>query len=411
MPHQNGNRDNQYRWFANPCFDLAFFHLPVWLCWAIVFAIPPSWRQVPVPTWVWVAAVLLIDVGHVWTSIYRTYLDPVARKHHARTLKLTPLICFAVCLALALHSDLLFWRVLAYVAVFHFIKQQVGIAALYRYRQVQGSGNRLPRKTTMFMGRIDKLTVYCGTLFPVIHWHLSPGKKFSWFIPGDFLSLGPLRDAIANQPGGNALLSVLGFSFFAFWIAIPLTWVAFHLWAARRYGFAYPIGKTLWVLGTCINWFLGIVYFDSDLAFTLTNVVAHGVPYYGLIGLYGHRRLMRGGYAIRLPKMVEIPSRARFGWGLLYLGFLAPILMLALTEEYLWNFLLYRDYSGFFEAFWHYPMAAVSDPGWRALWMSVLAMPQVVHYVLDGFIWKFNSRNPDLKRFLLPLHEPEKVGA
>ena len=78
------------------------------------------------------------------------------------------------------------------------------------------------------------------------------------------------------------------------------------------------------------------------------------------------------------------------------------IMALALGEEYLWSLLVYRDHRDFFEAVFAFPFAAVNSPFLRALFIAALSLPQVVHYLLDGFIWKFNKRNPDLKTYLMP---------
>jgi len=382
------------RWFVGPGFDLGLLHAPVWLTWAIAFAVPAAWRQAEIPVWVWVGAVLLIDVGHVWSSLYRTYLDPQAREKHGPVLRWVPVACFGLCFTLALHSDGLFWRVLAYIAVYHFIKQQVGVAALYRYRHLQAHANALekPFAAAGAMAKLDKWAVYAGTVCPVIFWHFSPDKRISWFIPGDFLQLGALAQSAAALPGGTLLVAAVKGAFYAVWLGAPLLWLAAHLrW--RRQGYRFPWGKMLWVFGTWINWWLGIVYFDSDLVFTLTNVVAHGVPYYGLIGLYCWRRYRDGGYP-----QIRLPAPRATAWRMgLAIAFLAPLFMLATAEEYLWNALLYRDYGVFFEALWRYPGEALAEPVWRAVAMAALALPQTTHYVLDGFIWKMNHRNPDLK--------------
>jgi hypothetical protein len=42
----------------------------------------------------------------------------------------------------------------------------------------------------------------------------------------------------------------------------------------------------------------------------------------------------------------------------------------------------------------------ISQPGWVVAFVGVLAAPQATHYVLDGFIWKMNGSNPDLRRLL-----------
>ncbi len=397
----NQAHDDSGRWFVGRTFDLSLLHVPIWLTWLAVLAMPAAWRDVETPTWVWVAVVLLIDVGHVWSSLYRTYLDPTTRRHHRAALRWTPLLCFVLCFAVAAYSDQTFWRILAYVAVYHFVKQQVGVAALYRYRHLQSHARagRRPFDAARALARVDKLAVYAGTLGPLTVWHFTPDKRISWFIPGDFLGLDALSTTVAGLPGGEALIAVAKFGFYLLWFGSLAVWLAAHLYWGKRLGLRFPLGKMAWVFGTWINWWLGIVYFDSDLAFTLTNVVAHGVPYYGLIGLYCMRRYEAGGYPrLRLP---GAGAGAAWRWAAVAL-FTAPILALALMEEYLWNFLLYRDYSGFFEALWQYPAQALADPLWRAAAIAFLALPQTVHYVLDGFIWKMNGSNPDLKARLFP---------
>lgn len=386
-------------WFVGRRFDLSFFHLPVWLCWLAALALPPSWRQASLPLWVWVSVVLLVDVGHVWSSLYRTYLDPVTRNRRGRLLFWTPVFCMLACLALASHSDQLFWRVLAYVAVFHFIKQQVGITALYRYRARRCAGSGVSHSAWRRLARVDKLAVYTGTLFPVIYWHVFSGKHISWFLPGDFLSLAWLRSWPLEHGFLGSVLWYGGLGLFLLvWAGVLPLWLGIHWRFCRRHGTAFPLGKALWVLGTWFNWLLGIVIYDSDLVFTLTNVIAHGIPYYGLIGIYGYRKLRAHGYG------GGTGWAPRPGWAPLpfFALFLTPILLLALGEEYLWSFLLYREHSELFQVFWQFPREALRDPLWKAAWLALLSMPQVIHYILDGFIWKFDGSNPDLTRYLFP---------
>ena len=50
------------------------------------------------------------------------------------------------------------------------------------------------------------------------------------------------------------------------------------------------IGKDIVVATTAICWYVGIVVFNSDYAFTVTNVIIHGVPYFALIYVYARFR-------------------------------------------------------------------------------------------------------------------------
>src|ERR1043166_1285540 len=70
------------------------------------------------PEWAWVPAVLLVDVAHVYASMYRVYFDAEELKRRATLYLLAPAIALALGVALYSESDALFWRALAYLAVF-----------------------------------------------------------------------------------------------------------------------------------------------------------------------------------------------------------------------------------------------------------------------------------------------------
>ena len=84
------------------------------------------------PDWTWITAVLLIDVAHVWSTSFRVYFDTEELKRRLWLYVLVPVAAYAVGVALYSEGELNFWRVLAIVAVFHFVRQQYGWVALYR---------------------------------------------------------------------------------------------------------------------------------------------------------------------------------------------------------------------------------------------------------------------------------------
>ncbi len=84
------------------------------------------------PDWTWVSAVLLIDVAHVWSTSFRVYFDAEEFKRRFWLYLLVPIFGYAVGVALYSEGELTFWRALAIVAVFHFVRQQYGWVALYR---------------------------------------------------------------------------------------------------------------------------------------------------------------------------------------------------------------------------------------------------------------------------------------
>lgn len=356
---------NAGTWIVSRKFDLGLILGPPALAVGLVLAIP-ALRAPDVPVWAWLVFVVFIDVAHVYASLYRTYFD---REEFARRRELyvaAPLACLAVGVVLHSLGSLVFWRVLAYVAVYHFVRQQYGFVMLYRYR----GGER-----GAFDRHLDKTAIYATMLYPLAFWHSAGDRQFQWFVEGDFLALpwwiSPLTSWIYT-----AILAVfLGRQV--------------QLW--RRHGTVNQ-GKVGMVLATAAVWYVGIVMLNSDFAFTLTNVVAHGVPYMALVWIYGRRRW--SGERTWLGK-VHRPAMAGVFVGLL--------LVLAYFEEGLWDLLVWQEHG---VAFGNLGIAFDPPAAVYHLLVPLLTVPQATHYVLDAWIWKFDGSNPGLPSYLFGEPEP-----
>jgi hypothetical protein len=345
-------------WLHSRRFDLIFFVGPALLSLALVCPILLGWwPQLDTPVWAWLALVLGVDVAHVWSSLYRVYLDPQERRRRPWLYYATPICVYAASSLLYALDPTYFWTTLAYVAVHHFVRQQVGFVALYAYKA------ELPNKWTR---RIDNWAVYVGTLVPIIHWHTSLPRNFTWFVEGDFL--------IGLSPE-----------------IMPFAWALYGvvacLYIGRRVlsGTANP-GKDLTMAATWCMWFVGIVATDSDYVFTATNVLIHGIPYMALIWLVNTRRdstLAPG----------HILSQVARSWVL----FAGLLLVIAFAEEGLWDIFVWHDHPGIFGA----PVDPSSLSSWiPLLFVPLLSVPQTTHYILDGFIWRLDGSNPGLKEKL-----------
>lgn len=295
------------------------------------------------PEWVWLLCVLGVDVAHVWSSTLRIYLDPVERRRRPVLYALAPILGLAVAIALHTWSAAAFWRALAYLAAFHFVRQQVGWVALYRAR----AGDRST------LGRvIDEGATYAATLWPLLHWHAHLPRRMAWFVQGDFASTSALRTVeLAARPVAAAF-------------AIAYVLRAAVLW---RRGAGNP-GKDLVVATTAACWIAGIVVVPSDFAFTVTNVLIHGIPYLALVWTTGRRAPLAG------------PARGLFAGGpAVFVGLLVAV---AFVEELGWDRAVWHDRA------WLFGGGAVVAPGVLTVLVPLLAVPQITHYVLDGFIWR-----------------------
>lgn len=355
-------------WLFNLKLDLAALFVPVWLCWGLAFVLPEKILGAGVPLWIWVCIVVGIDVSHVWSSIHRTYFDKEEFDNHRTLFIAAPILSFVLSFGLAAISIDLFWRCLAYVAVYHFVKQQFGFMRIYKAK------NGDFRKKWIS----DNFIIYLSMLYPIFYWHIHPELDFAWFVHGDFL--------LFDLPGEmQRTLSMIGN---VLYFGLLLFWFGEELLASKRNQEELMIGKVLWVLTTAGNWYLGIVYFNSDLIFTITNIVAHGVPYLALIIFYKTRKesITNAG---KSNKTIRIA-----------LVILSSVFIFAFAEEYLWDLMVYRDNESFFGRLVSYPNEHPSI-FWQLLAIGLLAVPQVTHYILDGFIWKNNEKNPYLKKILL----------
>ncbi|TPW21516.1 MAG: hypothetical protein FD126_601, partial [Elusimicrobia bacterium] len=160
-------------------------------------------------------------------------------------------------------------------------------------------------------------------------------------------------------------------------------WVLRQAVRARRESL-HP-GRLLVVAGTAAAWWTGIVACASDLAFTVTNVLAHGVPYFALLWL---ATPLPPGRAARLPR----PAWAA--------AFLLVPLAFAYAEEGLWDFFIWREHAALFFG-WTGSAEPDLGPAALALLVPLLALPQSTHYVLDAYIWRLDGSDPALRSALL----------
>jgi hypothetical protein len=332
-------------WIRSPRYDGWLILAPPFLALLVVLVLPAGFRHsAEFPLLAWVAVVLLIDVAHVYGTLFQTYFDPVQRRQRRTLLLLVPLACYAGGVALHAAGGLVFWRALAYLAVFHFIRQQYGFLRLYSRREVPTPGQWLPT-----------VLIYAATLYPLLYWHLSPPRNFNWFVDGDFVQ----RD----WPLGRHLATGL-------YAALLLAYLAREYWLYRQTN-TLNIPRNLLLGGTALAWYAGIVLFNGDLAFTLLNVVSHGVPYLALV--WSRRPTAaagRGWWA------------GRYGLAL----FLVAIGLFAFLEEGLWDGLVWREHGAVFG--WFQGLPTVAEPALLRWLVPLLALPQSTHYVLDGFIWR-----------------------
>lgn len=346
------------KWLFSAPLDLAVFGGTAVIALVLVAVAPAMGIGHDAPEWSWIAGVLLVDVAHVWSTAFVVYLDPVEWKRRPLLYGLAPVAAYAFGVALYAIGPDTFWRVIAYLAVFHFVRQQYGWVMLYRAR----NGER-----DAFGRWLDGATIYAATLYPLLWWHAELPRGFAWMRDGDFVRAA-ITDGLVRAAGivHAGLLTAYA--------------VRALVQIIRRESVSW--GKHLIVATTAACWYAGIVSTNSDYTFTVTNVFIHGVPYLALVYVYGRRA------AAAAPRG---PSARLLGNGVI--AFLATLWVVAYVEEMLWDRALWHERSWLFGG-----GLDIGETGALIL-APLLAVPQITHYVLDAFLWK-RARNPRLPRLL-----------
>ncbi|HSD86239.1 MAG TPA: hypothetical protein VLB44_01950, partial [Kofleriaceae bacterium] len=271
---------NGKRWLFSAPLDLAVFGGTAAIALVLVALAPSLGISRDAPEWSWITGVLLVDVAHVWSTSFIVYLDPVEWRRRPMLYALTPVAMFVIGVALYAWGPEPFWRAIAYLAVFHFIRQQYGWVMLYRARNNERDQ----------LGRwLDGATVYLATIYPLVWWHVHlTGRQFAWMKQGDFV--GGLPVWVADVTG-------------LIYAALLVLYVGRAILRIVR-GQSTSWGKHLVVATTAACWYVGIVTTNSDFTFTITNVLIHGVPYMALVYVYARNaareREARGGVNARL---------------------------------------------------------------------------------------------------------------
>ena len=343
-------------WIRSAAVDSALILAPAFIAVVVAFFWHTLAPTSETPAWAWLLLVVGIDVAHVYSTLFKTYFrstEFAARK----TLFLTiPIAVFILGILLYTTSPIMFWSVLAYGAVFHFIRQQYGFLRIY---------SRSEKTQPAAWQTIDKLMIYGCTLLPIIWWHFSGDREFSWLIKGDFI--------IAANPSFAAATLICLYVIWTIWF-LKECWSIF----TRKF---LNAPKLLIVLGTALSWYFGIVVFNSDAVFTITNVIAHGIPYLGLVWITEKDRVQQ-----KDQRFVEYGAENKESLTVSLTIMLPLIITLAWLEEGFWSGLVFREHGVFFPGFDALPQ--LHDHLILSIMIPLLAVPQATHYVIDGFIWK-----------------------
>lgn len=355
------------KWIKSPFWDLLFFICPL-IIPIMVGVVLQQYDLVPknIPNWMWLLIIPILDVGHVWSTLFRTYLSPAETKGHEVLFYSVPIIILFISILIFSYSYVVFWQLLTYIAIFHFVRQQYGILMIYGGRSL-----------------IDKVAIYSVTIIPILYWHSVP-KQFDWFVKDGFVVKFP--------HGFSKVLLVVYIFIFIFYTLNEIKNIANK---------KFNLPKNLWLLGTASSWGVGIVIWDNDFLFTLSNVLSHGIPYIALVYIYSINRYKRTSEKLyfNLSGLFDSFKVKKI------LMFLGIVFLIGYTEELLWDAFLWQehqeifmaDYNGYFNRLFVYLGDLATNNDVLAIIVPMLTLPQLTHYFVDGFIWKYKYSGQDIR--------------
>jgi len=347
-------------WIVSRRFDIAIVAVPMLAALASLLTLDERWGSA-LPLWAFLLVIVAFDVAHVWATIYLTYMDREVRRRRPLLLWLTLLVAFVVAYRLHLHSASLYWTLLAYVAIFHFIKQHYGFIALYKL--CGGERNSIDFY-------LDKWTLWVGALGPVLLSHATPMRQFDWFHAGEQF-IATIDPSFRPEIIGAMVLFAMLYS------ARQV-----QLWVTER---RFNIGKNMWMVCAWVSWSVGLSLSDHIFVSAAFLNLLHGIPFLALVWYRCNKR-HEGRRSTSSPLLSWLSQRKN------WLYFYGLVLGLAIIEESLWDGAVWRVYLPSLLPFETVQPEAVA----LSLWVAILSVPQIAHYYLDAWIWKFDKNNPDL---------------
>jgi len=340
-------------WIHSRTFDVLWFIFPQLIPALLIFFIPQTFlnqQRTEIFPISWVLIVLAVDVAHVYSSVYKTYFKPEAKKKLHFKLKFLPLFVWMGGIFIYSISSYLFWSCLAYFAVYHFIRQQFGFFKLYTKIPII---SKLRNYTMTF-------SIYAVTVIPMLIWHCNGQQNFNWMLKNDFKYI--------NIP---SIVPFLNFSF----IAILIIYLICE-YIEKKSNQEWNWGRILLTLSTAFAWYSSIVLINNDFTFSLVNVLGHGIPYLALVWITEKRTIDTN--STQFFKFIF----AKWGW----IFFYAIVFIFAYVEEGIWDSFIWREHPETFG--WLYFFNTIDSDRILSFFIPLLIMPQVVHYILDASIWK-----------------------
>ncbi|MCO4792816.1 MAG: hypothetical protein KC493_03830 [Bacteriovoracaceae bacterium] len=277
----------------------------------------------------------LIDSGHVYSTLWRTYFHKDERSSSKRYIWI-PLSVFVIGFIWFYFQFKWLYSFIFYITAYHHLRQYFGVVKWYE---------KLEGQFTKWSGRF----LYILSLCPAIAAHFRSDLIIEFYTKSDVLM----------YPNKNLfqLLIIIN-------IIVMLSYLIYEYFNYKRGEFL--LNRTLSVI-LPVTLYTLVFYLGKDgFQILLPLMVAHGVPYYAMLGqsLIKTRR-------DRFPNY-KVVWKAIFLTAVVFGGF----------EFYFERELIDFDLEYLF----------VAPTVWESLLLGVYVIPLMSHYLIDAYIWRSHHR-------------------
>lgn len=322
----------------SPREDLIAFttFIPVYLLYLLLFQFNLVSLPSSPPYYFFLLGWLIVDGSHVYSTLLVSYMDRTIFQNLKWVLILTPLLLYVLTSSLFYFGqEQVFAYFLAYLAMIHFIRQEFGWMKI---------ATRLDAEAPTWLNHVDKIVSYIMTIAPMM-WFMRKANSGFWYKSGD-LFLVP--DDIAYY----------GFSLFWPAVIVFLAVNGYHTYKTQTFN----LTKFLVFINTFFGWYIAKTQTANIYLAVWLVIFHHGIPYYFIVF---KTEKISGKYKLKEKlKFLHLP--------ILYLSCVG-IFYLFMTNSCCSSAVGFLKTQGNLI---------------KALVLAIAPVPQMTHFILDGFIWK-----------------------
>lgn len=343
-------------WLSSWYIDLTAFHIIPLISSAFFLIFFNLGYKVKDETFfIMIAWLGVVDWAHFASLWPRIFSNPVEtsldKKKYVSFFFLIVLAYIILCLFVSERSFILV--LIAYMAIFHVIRQQYGFVRIY---------SRTDARKTKVEDYFERSLVYLGMITPLIFWHFhNTNPEGVWF-----------RELFKHE-----------FFLTAFYVSVCLLSVAltgyiyFEVKRTRQNNY-FNIAKNLTIFSTLVGW--GIVSFlpQNSLVLAFTVQLHHNLSYVALVWIIGNRDLRlsqkKGGWSFYTMRGLFI-----YMIGIAILGQVIFTLYIELNSQTSSHNVLFGSLLNFIPK----GEGAFEDLG-RGLFFAT----QIHHFIVDRYLWR-----------------------